>query len=196
VFPFSSSLAFDSLVVLEFGDILIRMFLLVLERVSGWFESTLTEFIFTWAFKSFVVNNFIWISFLDVYRFVFVSYFVFLKHIAILNDNMSSYSNILIIHIKFLLQINFLIFCQLGFLVTLSTLSCYLYAINQISLLTHCLTRQRIIIGWHRCNIRWHNLLNIQGLFLCRHITIFLLVSNHILQLLLIYIIYSFRMLD
>lgn len=141
VFPLSSSLSLYSFVVLEFGDILFRMLFFVLEWMSGWFESALTEFVFTRALESFIVYHFFRFRFFNPRHIV--CDFVFFEHVAVLYDDMSTNDYIFIINVKFIFQIFLLIFRHLNFGVTLT---CHLNRINQVWGLAFRLTRLWIFI--------------------------------------------------
>ena len=89
--PLLSSLSLLPFVFLKSRSVLLLVFLLVLERLSGWFKSTLTEFIFTRAFKRLIIYYFIIVFFILLFLWVFLFLFFSHDHIWIIfNHNFHS----------------------------------------------------------------------------------------------------------
>ena len=101
MFSFLSSLSFNPFVFLNPWEICIWILFLICKWMSCRFKCSHTKFIFTRAFKRFILNHFVFIRFCFFSIFDILSSKVFFKIIcvAVLNDNMSTNCKLFVINI-------------------------------------------------------------------------------------------------
>ena len=110
VFSLLSSLSFNTFVFLNTWDISFWILLFVGEGMSSWFKGTNTEFIFTRAFKRLILYNLrLRLDFFRIFNILSCQIFLKIRRIWILDNNVSTNRQLLIINVKLVLQVLYLV---------------------------------------------------------------------------------------